>query len=260
MNKKIIAIIGIVMAVIILAIGISVGTSAKSSVNVSNYVQLELSGYSGYTSVPSNITEFLDEESLENEIISKDGTLENWQFTSGGYLYDEEVMTVKVEETEKEYLSNGDTIKYTITINKDRFEALTGLKLKGKKEIKGKYKISGLEEITEINLFNYLYVSTNWGPESDFEFVDITMDNLPETIGNIKISYDKLYKDIYFYNPQTNKRTSIKIVSNPSSVNTPEEKVKLYVLHYSEYIEKELAEIGIKLSKTEHEYEQTIVK
>ncbi len=260
MNKKLITIIAGTVAVIIIVIAIATGASGNTSVKVSDYVELTLSGYSGYTSIPSHITEFLDEESLENEIISKDGTIENWQITNGGYLYDKEVMFVTVEETESKYLSNGDTIKYTITINKDRFEALTGLKLKGKKEIKGKYKISGLEEITEINLFNYLYVSTNWGPESDFEFVDITMDNLPETIGNIKISYDKLYKDIYFYNPQTNKRTSIKIVSNPSSVNTPEEKVKLYVLHYSEYIEKELAEIGIKLSKTEHEYEQTIVK
>ncbi len=193
MNKKLITIIAGTVAVIIIVIAIATGASGNTSVKVSDYVELTLSGYSGYTSIPSHITEFLDEESLENEIISKDGTIENWQFTNGGYLYDKEVMFVTVEETESEYLSNGDTIKYTITINEDRFEALTGLQLKGKTEIKGKYKVSGLKEPELIDVFENLEFSFDGDNGNGYLRINKSSDD--EFIKDVRINVSEEYKD-----------------------------------------------------------------
>lgn len=193
MNKKLITIIAGAVALIIIVFAVATGTSSKTSVKVSDYVELTLSGYSGYTSVPSDITQFLNTESLENEIISKDGTVENWQFTSGGYLYHEEVMTVEVEETEKGYLSNGDTVKYTITINKDRFEALTGLKLKGKNEIKGKYKVSGLEEPELIDVFGNIEITFDGDNGNGSMRIKKISDD--ELIKSINIDVSENYKD-----------------------------------------------------------------
>lgn len=235
---------------ILSAITLSACTSNKA-INIKDYIKSDIvSGYNNWAEFPTKAYQILDADALEEDICLQGGQTENFNLSDDSYIFD----VIKVSADNDGYLKNGDVINYEITYDVDRLEAITGLKFSGNGSIKNSYKVDGLKELTEIDIFDYVQVNTTWADDSDYSWVEFDCsDELPDQISNNEICFDK-WSNTITINPNDDELSDTELhFEYTHSVKTRNEEITVQI----DSNEEELATLGFKLVSTAKTYSQS---
>lgn len=238
---------------ILSAMTLSACTSNKA-INIKDYIKSDIvSGYNNWAEFPTEAYQILDTDALEEDICIQGGQTENYNLSDNSYIYD----VIKVSADNDGYLKNGDIIDYEITYDVDRLEAITGLKFSGNGSIKNSYRVDGLKELTEVDLFEYIQVNTTWESDSDFSRIEFSFNNdLPKEIADNFVYFDNWSNSITIVSNNDDISDTILYFDYTYSVKSRDEKITVQI----ESNEVELAEHGIKLTTTTETYSQSEIQ
>lgn len=158
-KKMIYAIAGGGVALVALIIFIIVMALQPKKINLEDYVKISYDGYDGYATADV----YLDETSLYKDILEANGesmSYSSWSDIASGIKNASEIekavrkIKLKVKADDGN-ISNGDTIKVTLSYDNDAAKECK-VKFKGEEV---KKKVSGLDEVEEIDPFEGLEVS-----------------------------------------------------------------------------------------------------
>lgn len=212
-------IIGVVAAIVVLIAVIGVTKNISKTINLNDYIVLDMGGYDGYGMAAARI----DWDSMEKKYGSKmsfTGLARKEYAGMLGMVTPIDIVKdgVKVEIEKYEDLTNGDVITYKWNINKDILKCIN-CKFKYKD---GDFKVSGLTEVGTFDAFADLTV----------EFTGIAPN------GSANLNYTG--KDMYFYDFQCDRTSDL---SNGDVVEVTIDSSKL------EYYAEKLGKVPAELSK-----------
>lgn len=144
--KKLAIIGGAAVAAVIAFVVLLMVVFGQKTLNLTEYLNAEFTGYEEAGRVTVSIDEYLLMEDIYGNM--KNGGVES------SYLVFEALDAISIDYDIPEEVENGDKIKVEVSVNENRVKNL-GVKLKGGSIT---FKVEGLEEVEEIDPFEYITV------------------------------------------------------------------------------------------------------
>ncbi len=159
---------------VVMCVGLLTGCGGSSAISLMDYVTVEFSGVDGNGTATLSVDQVKMEQDMAGDDdgdISKEELDKIAKFTEFEF-------SINYELDKTEGLSNGDTVKVTVTYDED-LQKESGVKVKG--DTTKEFKVEGLKEPVEVDAFDSSVWNTDNGVKVAFEgtapFAELSIEN-----------------------------------------------------------------------------------